>query len=253
MLHFIVAPYHLGQKAVAVGAGPVQVQGTDIVDRIGATVSQIDIGASAHWTDVNRRIADEVRHVLHRGAFPIVLAGNCHSCLGTLAGIGEARLGIVWFDAHGDFHTPETSLSGSLEGMSLTLATTEFVAEQRVVLIGARDLDPGEDDRVRGRLLHLPHADLRSHQLPEADAVYVHIDMDVLDPAISPGVNFQGPGGLTVESLVDALTFTFDSYTVAALAIVNYNPSCDIEHRTRDVIVLLIEEIARLRKAVATR
>jgi arginase len=188
-----------------------------------------------------------------RGAFPLVLAGNCHSCLGTLAGIHHPRLGVVWFDAHADFHTPETSASGSLEGQSLTLATAQFVAERRVVLAGARDLDPGEKERVHERLLYVPDARLQEHPLPDCERVYVHIDVDVLDPSISPGTNFQGSGGLSVESLIDAIACTFSRYRVAALTIANYNPEKDIDDRTRDIVVQLIHHIDRLRRTAASR
>jgi arginase len=182
-----------------------------------------------------------------------VLAGNCNSCPGTLAAVANLRTGTFWFDAHGDFHTPETSLTGSLEGMSLTLATTEFAAEELVVLVGGRDLDPGEAERVSQRLIHVPSGDLHSQRLPACDQVYVHIDVDVFDPDISPGANFKGPGGLTPGKLMDALTFTFDRYRVAALAIANYNPEQDVDNRTLDIIVILIEHIERLRRDARCR
>ena len=229
MLHFILAPYHLGQRAVAVGAGPLRIHETGVATRLGCSVFNINAGDSCEWQEINELITSRVRFAGDHGELPLVLAGNCNSCLGTLAAIAQPRLGVVWFDAHGDFHTPETSVSGSVDGMSMALATTRFVAPERVVLAGARDLDPGEGERVRQLLLHVPDGNLLSLTLPDCDEVYVHIDVDVLDPAISPGANFKGPGGLTTASLLDALTFTFDRYRVAALAIANYNP--DRDHR----------------------
>ncbi|HYP08523.1 MAG TPA: arginase family protein [Bryobacteraceae bacterium] len=255
MLSFIVSPYHLGQRGTGVGAGPSAILETGIAERLRAPAGEIDAGASSTPAEVNRRLTIEVRAALRGGSFPLILAGNCNSCLGTLAGLDRStRRGIVWFDAHGDFHTPETSISGSLEGMSLMLATRDYVPEQNVVLVGARDLDPGEDERVRQRLRHIPDADLHTAvDLPDVECVYIHIDLDVLDPAISPGVNFRGSGGLTEEKLLKALDSTFQRYKVEALAIANYNPSFDIDHRTRNIAVRVIEEVSRLRQAVASR
>jgi arginase len=87
---------------------------------------------------------------------------------------------------------------------------------------------------------------LQEHALPDCERVYVHIDVDVLDPSISPGTNFQGSGGLSVESLIDAIACTFNRYRVAALTIANYNPEKDIDNRTRDIVVQLIHQIDRL-------
>ena len=253
MLHFIVAPYHLGQRGVAAGAGPLRVLASGIAAQLGATVSQMDIGPAGDWRDVNLGIAEAVRQSRGQGELPVVVAGNCNSCLGTLAGIDSPDAGIVWFDAHADFHTRETTVSGSLEGMSLTLATEQLVPAHRVVLAGGRDLDPGEDERVRERLLHIPDGNLRWRGLRPCEEVYVHIDVDVLDPAISPGVNFQGPGGLDTQTLTDALAFTFESRRVAAVAVVNYNPDRDQANRTRNIIVELLRDIDRLRRTHGTR
>src|SRR5207237_3404114 len=92
-----------------------------------------------------------------RGNFPLVLSGNCASSLGTVSSLGGDRTAVIWFDAHGDFNTPETSPSGFFDGMALaTLAgrcwTQEAssipgwaaVPEHHVVLAGARDLDEQE-------------------------------------------------------------------------------------------------------------
>jgi arginase len=202
---------------------------------------------------VNGAVAGAVAGARAAGDLPVVLAGNCNSCLGTLAALTDVPPGIVWFDAHGDFHTKETSVSGSIEGMSLALATERFVPENRVVLAGARDLDPGEAERVHEKLCYIPSADLASAMLPEMREIYVHIDMDVLDPSISPGVNCRTPGGLTPATLLRALAFLADRYRVAAFAITNYNPANDGANSTRNIIAGIIELILPLRRTVTSR
>jgi arginase len=253
MLALIAAPYHLGERAKTVGTGPLRVLETGIGSKLAASSTTIDLGRSCSWQDVNNALATELVSARSRNAFPLVLAGNCNSCLGTLAAFQDLQPGILWFDAHGDFHTEHTSISGSLEGMSLALATSRFVPESRVVLVGARELDPGEAERVRDLLLFFPSADLRGAPLPEMTHVYVHVDVDVLDPAVSPGVNCHTPGGLSVVQLLDALAYATDRYQVAAVAITNYNPEKDMRNRTRDIVVQIIEEVDRLRKTAPSR
>jgi arginase len=100
---------------------------------------------------VARRIAESVRQAVSSGAFPLVLAGNCLSCVGTLGGLGAPSPAIIWLDAHGDFNTPETTVSGFLDGMALATAVGRCwgklaatipgfcpVPEKQVVLVGAR-------------------------------------------------------------------------------------------------------------------
>src|SRR5436190_20841456 len=242
MLRLIAVPYHLGRKSIAVGAGPSRVIDTGIASRIGAGSVSIDIGPQGSWQEVNTALTNAVRSAREAGCFPLLLAGNCNSCLGTLAAIQHPEAGIVWFDAHGDFHTQETTISGSLEGMSLALATS-FVAENRIVLAGGWNLDPGEAKRVKSRLLHIPSADLDSAALPDMHSAYVHVDIDVLDPG----------GGVSAEDLFTALRRSFERYRVAALAITNYNPERDQQNRTRDIIVSIIEHVHGLRRSNTSR
>jgi arginase len=248
MLRLIAVPYHLGTRAEAVGSGPLRILETET-----AAACLIDLGPQVPWEEVNEGITDAVSRVRAAGETPLVLAGNCNSCLGTLGALTDMKPGIVWFDAHGDFHTRETSVSGSIEGMSLAFATERFVPENRVVLAGARDLDPGEAERVHERLCYIPSADLAATTLPEMRDVYVHIDIDVLDPSISPGVTCRTPGGLTLETLLTAIAFLMNSYRVAAFAITNYNPANDRGDRTRDIIAKVVEFIKPLRRKVTSR
>src|SRR5439155_26231921 len=106
--------------------------------------------------------AVEVRHAVRAGAFPIALSGNCGSAIGAIAGVGEGT-GVAWFDGHGDFNTPETTVSGFLDGMALAIATGRCfrplarsvpgfvpVAGHDAFLVGARDLDPEERTALEG-------------------------------------------------------------------------------------------------------
>ena len=245
-VEFIEAPYHMGRYDQEVGSGPIRLASTGIAAELGFQRTSIELGESS-VDQVNAALRDEVLRVLRTGGFPIVLAGNCNSALGTVAALASAeRVGVVWFDAHGDFNTPETSVSGLLEGMSLAIVTERYVPESLVVLAGVRDLDPLERVRVsQSAMTFVPSAKLRDVALP-AGSVYVHLDLDVLDPAISPGVNFQSSGGLTAEELEDALDDVFRRADVRALAIANYNPHRDKENRTLHIAGELIRLICEL-------
>src|SRR5262249_40881070 len=111
--------------------------------------------------DLVRRLADRVRVAVAGGRLPLVLAGNCFSAVGTLAGLGGGGAGVVWFDCHGDFNTPATTPSGFLDGMALATvvgqcwtALTSGVPGfrsspgRRVLHLGGRDFDPGERERM---------------------------------------------------------------------------------------------------------
>jgi arginase len=241
-IHLITVPYHMGQKAVAVGLGPVRYLegGLEALIQSGGhqvTLVPIDVGESAKIERVNAAVTDAVAVAEASRAFPMVVAGNCNSCLGTLAGLRTSGLGIAWFDAHGDFHTPETSISGNPDGMALGIATERFVPEARTMLAGVRDLDPGERERVAGsRMRVIPwERPFAITNLPAAERVYVHVDIDVVDPAVNPGVNFRGAGGLSFEQLEDALRAVRARNPLAAAALTNYNPERDVDFRTRDL------------------
>ena len=175
---------------------------------------------------VTRGRADDGRPV-------VVASGDCLTALGTLAGLQAAGIepGIVWFDAHGDVQTPETSSSGYLAGMALRLLTgyrPELIAsrlglkpvpEDRIVLVGARDLDPPEvtylnQSQIRRRQL----ADLAVSDLPDAP-LYVHLDLDVIDGAQLPGLRFPTPAGPDAGQLADALGLLLSTGRVAAVGV----------------------------------
>jgi arginase len=178
--------------------------------------------------------------------------------------MAAARPGIVWLDAHGDFNTPETSVSGSLDGMPLAAAVGHChadlcarigfhrpVCEEDVLLAGWRDLDPPEVTRLqKSRIMSR-----RARQLDDVptlaaalrsrvDAVYLHIDIDFLDASESPGVNFRGPGGVPLETAERLIAAIARQLPLAAIALTNHNPDHDPEGLTAAAGVRLLRAIA---------
>lgn len=111
--------------------------------------------------DLNRGLAGEVAEAQAAGVLPVVLTGNCHSQQAVIAGVGSGGLGLVWMDCHADFHTPETTESGYFDGYGLAMVVGDcwqtlcatvpgFVAlrEENVVLVGVRDMEAGERERL---------------------------------------------------------------------------------------------------------
>ena len=167
-----------------------------------------------------------------RGGRPVVMSGDCTTALGTMSGLQWAGIeaGIVWFDAHGDVQTLETTTSGYLGGLPLRLLVgyrPELIAarlglravpERQVTLVGARDLDPPEVSYLAG-------ARIRRCEVGEVDAalpggpLYVHLDLDVVDPAQQPGLRFPAPGGPSPAQVTGALDAVLGTGRVAAIGV----------------------------------
>jgi arginase len=130
---------------------------------------------------------------------PLVLGGCCCAHIGAVEGLAarHKRLGLVWFDAHGDLNTPETSPSGNAWGMPLRmLIDSGAVDDDAIVLVGARRLDAAEEDFIGRSALHVG-ADAIEEALGSVEGVYVAFDCDSLDTAeVAPFM--PEPGGLTV-------------------------------------------------------
>lgn len=178
-------------------------------------------------------VADEVASVVRLGERPVAVAGDCMTSLGVMTGLQRAGLdvSVVWFDAHGDLQTLETTTSGYLGGMPLRvligyrpeLISEQLglrpVPEQHVVLVGARDLDPPEIEFLAGS--QVVHADVESFGVDDVPGgqLYVHLDADLLDPSYLPGLRFPAPGGPTMGRVLEALQVLLDTGRVAALGV----------------------------------
>jgi len=128
---------------------------------------------------------------------PLVLGGDCCSHIGAVEGLAARhdKLGLIWFDAHGDLNTPESSPSGNAWGMPLRMIVDGGAVEpERVALIGARSLDPPEEEFIRASGIRRTAAEA----LADVSCVYVAFDLDVLDAAEAPSF-MPEPGGLRLD------------------------------------------------------
>jgi arginase len=178
-------------------------------------------------------VADEVAAVVESVGCPLVVAGDCMTSLGVVAGLQRAGLdvGVVWFDAHGDVQTVETTASGYVGGMPLRLLVgyrpeliserlgLRPVPEQRVMLVGARDLDPPEVAFLASS--QIVRSDVAGFRVDDAPGghLYVHLDVDVFAPSYVPGLRFPAPGGPSSKHVVEALRALLDTGRVAALGV----------------------------------
>lgn len=163
----------------------------------------------------------------------VVISGDCTTSLGTLAGLQRAGhdVGIVWIDAHADFHTADSTTSGYLGGLPLALAAgvgtltlpaalgLRSVPIPRIVLVDARDTDPGEHVLLdRFSLVRTPVQELVAASLP-AGELYLHIDVDICDPQDVPDLRFPAPGGPTLDDVLAAVRRVVASGRVVAVDI----------------------------------
>src|SRR5262245_16711510 len=211
------------------------------------------------------RLGYEVARARSAGFFPLVLGGDCLTSLGTLSGLLDPpATGIAWFDAHGDFNTPETTISGYLGGMSLACAVGRglddvrerskmagTVAERNVALLGVRDLDPLEERALAASSVMLVRTseftgdtaklERTIHALDTLPQIYLHVDIDVLDPVEAPGVDYPAAGGLQVSQLREAVRMAAGLGNVRALGLTAVNPEKDTDGRTVMAALDMIE------------
>jgi len=162
-----------------------------------------------------------------------VIAGDCMTSIGIVAGLQRRGLdpSIVWFDAHGDVQTLETSASGYLAGMPLRMLAgygrpyladplgLRTVRESRIRLIGARDLDPPEIDYLAGSEIgRFTVDDLDETKLPDGP-IYLHVDVDVIDPGDLPGLTFPAKNGPSLSAVRSAIRSILDTGRTAAVCI----------------------------------
>lgn len=224
----IYVPYHLDERLPDLNA-PLPKQAQEEID---AELSEEE-DVWARLCDLYNAVARAVETRVAEESTIFVVSGDCTVTIGILAGLQRAGLdpAIVWFDAHGDLQTMETTSSGYLGGMALRFLLgyrADLIAdplglrpppEERVVLVDARDLDPPEVDYLAtARIKRRNVTELTPHDLPDGPLL-VNLDLDVIDPDDLPGLRYPAASGPCLEAVVEAARMVTRTRRVAALNI----------------------------------
>jgi len=217
---------------------------------------------------VCEELAKVVTDTLQSGEFPLVLGGDHSIALGSIAGVTHMHknVGVIWIDAHADFNTYETTPSGNIHGMILAASVgigesrltnmggwSPKVNKQNIVIVGARDLDPNEQVRLREHAIRVfTMSDIDQKGISDVmrqaitiagqgnDGIHLSLDMDALDPKEAPGVGTPVKGGLTYREAHLAMEMIADSKQLVAMDVVEVNPILDRENATALLAVELV-------------
>jgi arginase len=284
----IDVPFAMGDDrhgAAEGGRWLIERGGRDAFARRGIATDVVRVARPTPFADtatasraVNRELAAAVATAAAPHALPVVIAGSCDAAAGVLGGLARDRCGVVWVDAHADFNTPDSTETGFFPGMTLAIVTGHCyaawwaqignaapVAERHVALAGVRDLSPeAERERLRrSGMLRLAWVDGRPDGDIDAtiatlaarvDEVYLHVDLDALDPAIAPGiVDAPVPHGLSLEQVDELFAALGGRLTVRAAAVTTYTPSRDVGGVTHAAALHVLERIAEHQAAPPQR
>jgi arginase len=254
----------LGERLAAMGI-PSQDWG-NVFTHVRETMEPGD-GNARFLTEIREtceRIAEQVRNATDSGMTPLVLGGDHSVALGTIGGLASIHGpgGVLWFDAHSDLNTPETTPSGNVHGMPVAAALGRAgvgfesnswplpaLSLEHVALIGVRSIDPGERDAIREsgiRVYTISDIDRRGvepvlkealDRVSGAPFVHVSVDLDLVDPVVAPGVGSPVKGGLSYREAHLAMELVAESELLSALELVEVNPILDHENATAKLAV----------------
>lgn len=266
MIDLVGVPYHLGRRDVGMGKGPQALLDAGAARLVG----EADPDAVTEWVElsepfthevqadfaVQRDTASRVATARANGGFPVVLGGNCSCCVATTASAGDmATGGVVWFDAHADAHTPDTTSSGFLEGMPVSVLTGRCwstmaasipgftpLPDGRMMLVGTRSMEDAERDLLaESGIPVVPPTGLAdgADELDEAlgrlvnlvDHVHLHVDLDVIDLSDGRANEYAAEGGPSLPELHSAIRAVGSTCPVTSVSLTSYNPEVDDDGR----------------------
>ena len=272
----IEVPYDCGRFGERMGSGPLELAAT-LPPSLANAGHEVEVRPVrlperffhevAAVVALQHEVRREVAAARAGGRLPVVLSGNCGvAALGAVAAL-EPPAAVLWLDAHADFNTPETSPSGFFDGMCLaTLAGRAWaavarrlegfapVAEERVVLLGARALDDAEREMLTSSevaWLSTQAARDDAAALPaaldaiasRAERIYLHLDLDVIDPAELRANLYACEGGLTVDEAAAVIAAAGERLQIAAVSITAFDASADAERRGPAVAARLLAAV----------
>jgi len=286
-------PYNVGWRGEGIDKGPQALRNAGLAEQLGKVASVVedlgDVQADLPPYDESnpkllnphqvialcRVLASRVERMCRDGYFPLILGGEDSVLMGIVEGLKNGlgkRIGLIYFDAHGDFNTPETTPSGLIGGMDVAVVagrgpeilTKIFgyapqLPEENIVLFGVRDLDQPEkialeDSRVhvysRTKIRELGAEAVMEDALERlrtaCDALYIHVDLDVLDESAMKAQILPVPDGLSLSEFSSAIRVARATGKLQGLAIMVFNPLKDQEGLEANKIIKLILEAMSL-------
>lgn len=287
LISVIGVPLDLGANHRGVDIGPSAVRYAQLIDHLQALGYKVDDKgdilpnktncccpdeSKLKYLDeiarVNTELCALVAEEIRKNRFPLVLGGDHSIAIGTISGVlqHKQRLGVLWFDAHGDINTAETSPSGNIHGMPVAVSfglgherligiggRQVILNPQKFVMIGVRDLDPGEKALLKklGITVYTMH-DIDIHGMSAVmekairqvsdgtDGVHVSFDMDAMDPLHAPGVGTPVLGGLTYRESHLAMELISSANIITSAEFVEINTVLDHRNQTAKTAVALI-------------
>ncbi|MCA1321991.1 arginase [Bacillus tianshenii] len=285
-ISIIGVPMDLGQTRRGVDMGPSAIRYAGIVERLEQIdleiedLGDIEIGSRERTSgesnlknlkavaEASETLASRVDEVVKQGKFPLVLGGDHSIAIGTIAGLAKnySNMGVIWYDAHGDLNTGETSPSGNIHGMPLAVSlglgdsaltsiggTGTKLKPENIVIIGARSLDEGEKVLIKekGIKVFTMHEIDRmgmtavmeeaiAYLKDRTDGVHLSLDLDGLDPHDAPGVGTPVMGGISYRESHLAMEMLEEADILTSAEFVEVNPILDERNKTASVAVALM-------------
>ena len=266
-ISLIALPYDSGRWNERMGRGPTDLLENGLTEHLRSQQHDVEIrtvrlserfhAEGQALVALQNLAAPIVREAIAGERRVLILSGNCGpAALSAIGALNPRTTGVVWFDAHADFNTPDTSASGFLDGMSLAIVTGrcwpalaerfagfEPVPEANIVLVGARDLDSPEATALsQSAITTIAPAKMDTfaravEALSErVENIYVHLDVDVLDNSEGSANSYASPGGLSAQALYAAMETLKRSNRIHVASITSYEPACDRRGTVRAII-----------------
>lgn len=287
-ISIIGVPSDYGQRRRGVDMGPSAIRYAGVVERLEAldydVIDKGDIRLKnkgeklkedpkllnlEEIIHLSEELAESVSSVIGENRFPLVFGGDHSIAIGTIAGLGKhyQNLGVIWFDAHADLNTPDTTPSGNIHGMPLAVnlglgheRLTQIanyapkIKKENIIIIGARSVDPGERELIQemGIKVYTMHEidrlgmtkvmeeAIEYLKMRQVDGVHLSLDLDALDPLYTPGVGTPVAGGITYRESHLAMEMLQEANFITSAEFVEVNPILDEKNRTADVAVALM-------------
>ncbi|MGV3487378.1 MAG: arginase [Tuberibacillus sp.] len=282
-ISIIGLPMDLGQSRRGVDMGPSAMRYAGLIERLESLGYDVDdrgdipIGRPERENgdkglknlhavaEGNQKLFEKVTEEVEKERFPLVLGGDHSIAIGTLAGVSKPykELGVIWYDAHGDLNTADTSPSGNIHGMPLAVSLglgdpvltgiggySPKVKPENIVIIGARALDDGEKELIKkiGIKVYTMHeidrlgmtqvmVETIEYLKERSDGVHLSLDLDGLDPSDAPGVGTPVNGGITFRESHLAMEMLAEADIITSAEFVEVNPILDVRNKTADVAV----------------